>query len=159
MRDGRFPETLILKGSPHLESASFREGLFHVQSEASQIIARMLAPAAGAIVVDCSAAPGGKATHVAELVGERGRVVALDLNLAGIRKMRGVAERLGHRNSRLARADVAKAIPLRPASFDYVLLDAPCTGTGTLRQHPEIRWRLKPSDPARMAMLQLAMLA
>ncbi len=156
--EGRFPETLILKGSPHLDSESFREGLFHVQSEASQIIARMLAPAPGAVVVDCSAAPGGKATHLAELVGERGKVIALDLNLAGLRNTRGVAERLGHTNLFFARTDVAKAVPLRPASFDYVLLDAPCTGTGTLRQHPEIRWRLKPGDPSRMAVLQLAML-
>jgi 16S rRNA (cytosine967-C5)-methyltransferase len=156
--EGRFPETLILKGSPHLESESFREGLFYVQSEASQIIARMLGPARGATVVDCSAAPGGKATHLAELVGERGRVIALDLNLAGLRATRGVAERLGHTNLFFARADVAKAVPLRPASFDYVLLDAACTGTGTLRQHPEIRWRLKPGDPSRMAVLQLAML-
>jgi 16S rRNA (cytosine967-C5)-methyltransferase len=129
-----------------------------VQSEASQIIARMLAPAPVATVVDCSAAPGGKATHLAELVGERGRVIALDLNLAGLRNTRGVAERLGHTNLFFARADVAKAAALRPASFDYVLLDAPCTGTGTLRQHPEIRWRLKPGDPSRMAALQLAML-
>ena len=156
--EGRFPETLILKGSPHLDSESFREGLFHVQSEASQIIARMLAPTPGAIVVDCSAAPGGKATHLAEIVGGRGRVIALDLNLAGLRSTRGVAERLGHANLLFARADVAKAVPLRLAGFDYVLLDAPCTGTGTLRQHPEIRWRLKPSDPSRMATLQLAML-
>jgi 16S rRNA (cytosine967-C5)-methyltransferase len=156
--EGRFPETLILKGSPHLEAESFREGLFHVQSEASQIIARMLAPVPGATVVDCSAAPGGKATHLAELLGERGRILALDLNLAGLRNTRGVAERLGHINLFFARADVAKAIPLRPASFDYVLLDAPCTGTGTLRQHPEIRWRLKPTDSSRMAVLQLAML-
>ncbi len=156
--EGRFPETLILKGSPHLDSESFREGLFQVQSEASQIIARLLAPPPGATVVDCSAAPGGKATHLAELVGARGRVVALDLNFAGLRNTRGVAQRLGHPNLLLARADVANAIPIRAASFDYVLLDAPCTGTGTLRQHPEIRWRLRPSDPARMAMLQLAML-
>jgi 16S rRNA (cytosine967-C5)-methyltransferase len=170
--EGRFPETLILKGSPHLDSESFRDGLFHVQSEASQIIPRMLAPAPGAIVVDCSAAPGGKATHLAEIVerpnpqplpfregaSASGRVIALDLNLAGLRTTRGIAERLGHTNICFARADVAKAIPLRPASFDYVLLDAPCTGTGTLRQHPEIRWRLKPTDPARMATLQLAML-
>lgn len=156
--EGRFPETVILRGSPHLDSESFREGLFHVQSEASQIIARMLGPARGATVVDCSAAPGGKATHLAELLGERGRVIALDLNLAGLRNMRGVAERLGHRNLFFARADVANAVPLRPASFEYVLLDAPCAGTGTLRQHPEIRWRLKPTDPARMALLQLRML-
>jgi 16S rRNA (cytosine967-C5)-methyltransferase len=170
--EGRFPETLILRGSPHLDSASFREGFFHVQSEASQIIARMLAPAPGAIVVDCSAAPGVKATHVAEIISgpnrrplpfdkggsEGGKVIALDLNLAGLRSARGVAERLGHKNLLFTRADVAKEIPLRPASFEYVLLDAPCTGTGTLRQHPEIRWRLKPSDPSRMAVLQLAML-
>ena len=156
--EGSFPETVILKGSPHLESESFREGLFQVQSEASQIIARMLAPAPGATVVDCSAAPGGKATHLAEIVGDHDRVIALDRNLAGLRAARSVAERLGHTNLFYARADVAKAIPLQPASFDYVLLDAPCTGTGTLRQHPEIRWRLKPTDPARMATLQLAML-
>ena len=96
--EGRHPETLILKGSPHFDSESFREGLFHVQSEASQIIARMLAPASGATVVDCSAAPGGKATHLAELVGARGRVIALDLNLAGLRSTRAVAQRLGHTN-------------------------------------------------------------
>ena len=156
--EGRFPETLILKGSPHPESKSFRDGLFHVQSEASQLIARMLAPTPGAVVVDCSAAPGGKATHLAELVCARGVVIALDLNLAGLRNTRGVAQRLGHENVFFARADVANAIPLRLASFDYVLLDAPCTGTGTLREHLEIRWRLRPSDPARLATLQLAML-
>ena len=123
-------------------------------------------------MVDCSAAPGGKATHLAEIVGgpnprplpfreggpERGKVIALDLNLAGLRKAREVAKRLEHANLFFIRADIATAVPLRPASFDYVLLDAPCTGTGTLRQHPEIRWRLKASDPARMAVLQLAML-
>jgi 16S rRNA (cytosine967-C5)-methyltransferase len=156
--EGRFPETLILKGSPHPESRSFREGFFHAQSEASQIIAHLLAPAPGATVVDCSAAPGGKATHLAEIIGARGHVMALDVNFAGLRTTREIAQRLGHRNVFLARADIAKAIPLRPASFDYVLLDAPCTGTGTLRQHPEIRWRLRPSDPPRMAKLQLTML-
>jgi 16S rRNA (cytosine967-C5)-methyltransferase len=156
--DGRFPETLILKGSPHFDSASFRDGCFQVQSEASQIIARLLAPTPGSVVVDCAAAPGGKATHLAEIVGDAGKVIALDLNLAGLRNARSVAKRLAHDNLVLARADVTKAIPLPSGAFDYVLLDAPCTGTGTLRQHPEIRWRLKPGDPSRMAPLQLAML-
>jgi 16S rRNA (cytosine967-C5)-methyltransferase len=156
--EGRFPETLIIRGSPHFDASSFRDGFFSVQSEASQIVARMLAPARGATVVDCAAAPGGKATHLAEMIGERGRVIALDLNFAGLRKSRALAERLGHENLMYARADFARDAPLRPGSFDYVLLDAPCTGTGTLRQHPEIRWRLKPSDPSRMAVIQLAML-
>jgi 16S rRNA (cytosine967-C5)-methyltransferase len=156
--EGRFPETMIIRGSPHFDASSFRDGFFSVQSEASQIVARMLAPARGATVVDCAAAPGGKATHLAEMVGERGRVVALDLNFAGLRKTRALAQRLGHDNLIYARTDIARAVPLRPASFDYVLLDAPCTGTGTLRQHPEIRWRLKPADPSRMAVIQLTML-
>src|SRR6266849_2027474 len=74
--DGRAPETVVLKSAPRFESAPYREGLFHAQSEASQMVARMLAPCAGATVADCAAAPGGKTTHLAEIVGERGRVIA-----------------------------------------------------------------------------------
>ena len=66
---GRAPETLVLGAAPHFESRAYREGLFHAQSEASQMAARMLAPRAGATVVDCAAAPGGKATHLAEMIG------------------------------------------------------------------------------------------
>jgi 16S rRNA (cytosine967-C5)-methyltransferase len=155
---GRAPETLVLNGAPHFESRAYREGLFHVQSEASQMAARMLAPRAGATVVDCAAAPGGKATHLAEMVGERGRVLAVDLNLGGLRNARELARRLRHRNIEHVRADLAAAVPFAAASFDYVLLDAPCTGLGTLREHPEIKWRLKPTDPARMAAIQSRML-
>src|ERR1700721_733664 len=67
---GRAPETIVLSSAPHFESRAYREGLFHAQSEASQMVVRMLAPKAGATVVDCAAAPGGKATHLAEIVGE-----------------------------------------------------------------------------------------
>jgi len=155
---GRAPETLVLSGASHFESRAYRDGLFHAQSEASQMVARMLAPRAGATVVDCAAAPGGKTTHLAEIVGERGRVVALDLNLNGLRNARGLAQRLRHRNVEFVRADLTAAAPLRQSSFEYVLLDAPCTGIGTLREHPEIKWRLKPSDLARMAAIQSRML-
>jgi 16S rRNA (cytosine967-C5)-methyltransferase len=155
---GGAPETLVLMGAPHFESRSYREGLFHAQSEASQIVARMLAPAPGATVLDCAAAPGGKSTHLAEIVGPRGRVVAVDINLNGLKHARGLAKRLRHSNLDFLCADLAATAPIRPASFEYVLLDAPCTGLGTLREHPEIRWRLKPDDPARMAAIQLRML-
>jgi 16S rRNA (cytosine967-C5)-methyltransferase len=155
---GRAPETLVLGGAPHFESRAYREGLFHAQSEASQMAARMLAPRAGATVVDCAAAPGGKATHLAEMIGAGGRVVAVDLNLGGLRNARELAHRLRHRNIEYVCADLAAAAPLAPASVEYVLLDAPCTGLGTLREHPEIKWRLKPTDPARMAAIQSRML-
>ncbi|MDO8433574.1 MAG: 16S rRNA (cytosine(967)-C(5))-methyltransferase RsmB [Candidatus Binatus sp.] len=155
---GRAPETIVLNGAANFESSAYRDGLFHAQSEASQMVARMLAPPIGATVVDCAAAPGGKSSHLAEMVGERGRVIALDLNFAGLKNARDVANRLRHDNISFVRADLASAIPLPPMRFDYVLLDAPCTGLGTLREHPEIRWRVGPQDPARMAAIQLRML-
>ena len=155
---GRAPETIVLSGAPRFESSAYRDGLFHAQSEASQMAARMLAPKAGATVVDCAAAPGGKATHLAEMVGERGRVVAVDFNFNGLRKARDLARRLRHRNVEFVCADLSAGAPFAESSVDYVLLDAPCTGLGTLREHPEIKWRLKPTDPARMAAIQSRML-
>ena len=155
---GRAPETIVLSSAPLFESRAYREGLFHAQSEASQMVARMIAPRAGATVVDCAAAPGGKATHLAELVGERGRVIAVDVNLGGLKNARSLARRLRHRNVEFVCADLTADLPLAPSSVEYVLLDAPCTGIGTLREHPEIKWRLKPTDAARMASIQSRML-
>jgi 16S rRNA (cytosine967-C5)-methyltransferase len=96
--------------------------------------------------------------HLAELADARGRVVALDLNLHGLKAARDLARRLGHRNIAFATADIAAAPPLHIESAGFVLLDAPCTGTGTLREHPEIRWRLVADDFRRMAELQRVML-
>ncbi len=155
---GRFPETIVLGSAPLFDAYALRDGVCYPQAEASQLIARMLAPARDAIVADCAAAPGGKASHLAALVGPRGRIIALDVNLAGLKKTRALAARLAHTNVFVARADATLALPLRANSFDYVLLDAPCTGTGTMREHPEIRWRLEPGDFARMASLQAQML-
>jgi 16S rRNA (cytosine967-C5)-methyltransferase len=109
-------------------------------------------------VIDCAAAPGGKATHLAELIGPEGKVLALDLNFAGLVRVRSTAARLGHPNVLIARADTSLPLPVRPHSARFVLLDAPCTGLGTLREHPEIRWRLTEEDIERMAMLQQRML-
>lgn len=154
----RLPETAILASAPALNSRAFRDGLCYPQSEASQLVAAVLAPPHGATVVDCAAAPGGKSTHLTEMVGRIGRVIALDLSHSGLRKVHSVAATLGHSNVATIRTDCAASIPLRPVSFDYVLLDAPCTGSGTFREHPEIRWRLEPQDFARMALLQSRML-
>ncbi len=159
VEDGGLPETAFLASAVGLGAGAGVEGLYYPQSEASQWIAHLLAPAPGAVVVDCAAAPGGKASHLAELIGAGGRVLALDLNPRGLERARTLAQALGHRNLDFVCADLTGPLPLGDARFDFVLLDAPCTGLGTLREHPEIRWRLKPGDPARMAALQLAMLA
>lgn len=157
-RRSRFPETVILNSAPVLNGETWREGFFQPQAEASQIVSRLLAPCARAVVIDCAAAPGGKATHLAELVGPGGRVLALDFNLPGLLKVRSSAERLGHRNVLIARANASVALPVRARSAGFVLLDAPCTGLGTLREHPELRWRLRDQDIDRMATLQGSML-
>ena len=155
---GLLAETVIADGAPALDCTSFREGLFTPQSEASQLVARLLDPPRGATVIDCAAAPGGKSTHLAEMAGPEGRVFAFDRNLAGLKQVRSLARRLGHDNVQVARCDSSRSIPIPHASADYVLLDAPCTGLGTLREHPEIRWRLAPEDFTRMARVQKAML-
>ena len=156
-RATRFPETLILKGAARFDSPTYRGGLFQAQSEASQLVARLLAPPRDGAVVDCTAAPGGKAAHLAELVGPDGRVTAVDRNFAGLKNARRLCRQLRHRNVQFVQADTSSPLPLA-RSFDCVLLDAPCTGLGTLREHPEIRWRVGPNDPARIAVLQLQML-
>ncbi len=157
-RWGQFPETAVLAGAPVLMGESWKSGLFQPQAEASQIVSRLLAPRPGAVVLDCAAAPGGKAAHLAELVGPEGRVLAIDLNFRGLLKARSTVSRLGHGNVLLVCADASNALPLRQHSAELVLLDAPCTGLGTLREHPEIRWRLQESDIERMAKLQKKML-
>jgi 16S rRNA (cytosine967-C5)-methyltransferase len=157
-RSGLFPETAILSEAPRLIGPTWDQGFFQPQAAASQIVSRLLAPFPGAVVLDCAAAPGGKATHLAELIGPEGRVLAIDLNFRGLLKARSNAHRLGHGNVRLVCADVSSALPVRPRSAGLVLLDAPCTGLGTLREHPEIRWRLQNKDIERMATLQQKML-
>jgi 16S rRNA (cytosine967-C5)-methyltransferase len=157
-RYGRFSETVLLNGAPVLDGETWGAGFFQLQAEASQLVNRLLAPCAQTLVIDCAAAPGGKATHLAELIGPEGKVLALDLNFAGLVRVRSAAARLGHRNVLIARADTSMALPVRPRSARFVLLDAPCTGLGTLREHPEIRWRLTEEDIERMAKLQQRML-
>jgi 16S rRNA (cytosine967-C5)-methyltransferase len=136
----------------------WREGWFTVQGEASQLVAAMLGAAPGARVLDVCAAPGGKALAAAGTVGPAGLTVALDPHHAGLARLRAEAGRLGLRVARV-RADATRLPLANGAHFDAVLVDAPCSGLGTLRQHPEIRWRRQPADVAALAALQTRLLA
>jgi 16S rRNA (cytosine967-C5)-methyltransferase len=128
-------------------------GQFAVQGEASQLVVDMLGARAGARVLDACAAPGGKALAIATIVGESGLTVAVDRRRSGLRRLCVEAVRLGCRVA-VAQGDATQS-PLAPtARFDAVLVDAPCSGLGTLRQHPEIRWRRRPEDLAALAALQ-----
>jgi 16S rRNA (cytosine967-C5)-methyltransferase len=145
------------KGDPSA-LPGFREGWFSFQGEASQLVVAMLDPPTGARVLDACAAPGGKATAAAEFVGQRGFVVAMDRQRRGLEHLQRTAARLGLSNVAVVQADGAR-LPLDPAWMaDAVLLDAPCSGLGTLRQHPEIKWRRAPRDMTDLAAVQLQLL-
>ena len=123
-----------------------------IQDEASQLIPLLLQPHAGDRILDACAAPGGKTAAIRALAPEA-LIVALERHPARAAQM---AERLQGLGVAIVAGD-AGALPLaRP--FDRILLDAPCTGTGTLARNPEIRWRLQPDDPARLQTLQLSLL-
>jgi 16S rRNA (cytosine967-C5)-methyltransferase len=138
-------------------SAVFRKGHISVQDEASQIIPRLLNVESGDSVLDLCAAPGGKTMTLARAVGPCALVVATDVHAHRLREMRKQFERVQLTGVRLARVDATRPLPFRQ-KFRRILVDAPCSGTGTLARNPEIRWRLKPGDLAEFHNRQVAML-
>lgn len=141
--------------SPVDQLPGFQEGLFQVQGEASQLVSYLLAPQKGERILDACAAPGGKTTHIAELMADTGDLVALDKSQMGIGKIRESAMRLGLGSLCAAKADVSHQLPAELRSpYDRILVDAPCSGFGTLRSHPEIKWHRNESDIKRLSQLQ-----
>jgi 16S rRNA (cytosine967-C5)-methyltransferase len=135
---------------------AWREGLFAFQGEASQLVAALVDVAPDARVLDACAAPGGKTVAIAERLAPRRSLVAFDRNRAGLERLVREASRLGVEVV-VAQADARRPPASRP--FDAVLVDAPCSGLGTLRRHPEIKWRRRPEDVTRLAALQREIVA
>lgn len=137
-------------------SPSFQRGLWTVQDLGAQRIAELAAPRDGARVLDACAGVGGKSTHLAELADVT--IDAVDIVPQKLRLAADTAARLGHARIRTIAGDLLDpALPVAP-SYDLVVLDAPCSGLGVLRRHPEAKWRQGPDDVARMAELQARLL-
>jgi 16S rRNA (cytosine967-C5)-methyltransferase len=121
-------------------------GEVYLQDEASQLVALAVEPRAGQQVLDLCAAPGGKTTQIADLVRDRALIVAADLSP---RRLRTVAKTsIAHQltSIKCLVLDATRPLPFPTGVFDRVLVDAPCSGTGTLRHNPEIRWRISEED-------------
>jgi len=138
-------------------TTALTEGRVLIQDPASQLVPLITGLEPGDHVLDGCAAPGAKTVRLAELVGPSGRVVAADLHAGRLALLRDNALRTGCSWILPLACDLG-AGPALTRRFDAVLVDAPCTGTGTLRRHPEIRWRLRPEAPAELAETQLCIL-
>ena len=147
---GALPESILVDDSPAdaVRTAAFREGLFYIQDEAAMKVARALDPKPGHRILDLCAAPGGKATHLAELAAGQAEIVAVDRDQARLIKVSENCERLGLTCVTPLQYDLLHAPPAADlpeplkGGFDAVLLDAPCSNTGVLARRPEVRWRV-----------------
>ncbi len=139
--------------------AAFKEGLFDVQDEASQLVAELCAPPPRGLVVDACAGAGGKTLALGALMAGKGRLVALDVDDRKLEELRRRARRAGLSNARAVVIDerdrgFPDEIEALRGQADRVLVDAPCSGIGALRRNPEARWRLSPEDLERLPVTQ-----
>jgi 16S rRNA (cytosine967-C5)-methyltransferase len=144
----------VFSGSP---GDALSTGLCWVQDEASQLVSGLVAAQPDMRVLDVCAAPGGKAMHLATLVGPRGRVLAVDRHAGRMKRLVNNIERCELGQVIPLIADMTAQPPLA-AGFDRILVDAPCSGTGTLRRHPEIRWRMTPEAIKLISLRQVRLL-
>jgi 16S rRNA (cytosine967-C5)-methyltransferase len=157
--DSALPEALVLEGpfDAH-DSPAWRAGWFLPQSRAAMLVSRALDPRPGERVLDLCAAPGGKSTHLAALMGGEGEVVAVERNARRAGMLTRTAQRLHVPNIRV---EVADAAAKRPGGevFDRVLVDPPCSGLGTLQVRADLRWRVTPEHVREMTRVQASILA
>jgi 16S rRNA (cytosine967-C5)-methyltransferase len=150
------PDCLLLDGGDPTRLPGFTDGWFSVQDQASAFVVSALDPQPGDRVFDACAAPGGKAGHVACLVGPPGCVVAGDVHPERALLVRATAQRLGVRIPTLVQDATAPALR---SGFDRVLVDAPCSGIGSARRRPELLWRPRRAELSKLAKLQVSIAA
>ncbi|HEU4797674.1 MAG TPA: 16S rRNA (cytosine(967)-C(5))-methyltransferase RsmB [bacterium] len=133
------------------------EGLCTMQDLAAMLVTHILDPQPGEMVIDGAAAPGGKTTHIAERMRDRGRIIACDIHAAKLERLRHRVARMGISIVEAHEQDARGIGRTFPRQADRVLLDAPCTGLGVLRRRPDIKWRVLPEDINALAVLQQQM--
>ena len=148
---------LVRSGNP-LATAGYTEGWYFVQDEASQLVGEFAAAQPGERILDACASPGGKTITMAAAMAGAGVIWAADVRPRRVRLLMDTVRRSGATNVRLVQADVTKPLPFA-GTFDRVLLDAPCSGLGTLRRDPDIKWRRLEAGLAALALVQVGMLA
>ncbi len=151
------PDGLVVRAGNPLLTPLAGAGLFVVQDEASQLVAAFTNPQPGERVLDVCASPGGKTTAMAAAMRDRGSIVACDVRARRVALLARAVAASGATCVRIVQADASRDLPFR-GRFSTILLDAPCSGLGTLRRDPDIRWRRAEADLPRLADAQVRML-
>ncbi|MFZ5816728.1 MAG: 16S rRNA (cytosine(967)-C(5))-methyltransferase RsmB [Bacillota bacterium] len=156
------PQGLIIKeltAAAHLDRLkAMKQGLFTVQDESSMLVAAVVDPQPGWTVIDLAAAPGGKSTHLAELMQNQGRVIAIDIHPHKVELIEQNAARLGIEIVQAVAMDARDVGRSMPDRADAVLCDVPCSGLGTLSRRADARWRKSPADIEALVPIQRAIL-
>lgn len=157
------PTTLSKEGillnspSPVSELPFLKEGYFIIQDEASQCVASIVDPKPGERILDACASPGGKTTHLAQKMENIGEIYALDLTKEKHKKIIELCHRLGVKIVKNILGDATQPLP-EGLLFERILADVPCSGFGTLRRNPDLKWKRKEADLRRLSELQLRIL-
>ena len=153
-------EGIVLKDPPPTSELPFiKEGLYIIQDEASQLVTYILDPKPGERILDACAAPGGKTTHMAQKMENQGDIYALDLSKGKIDLIEEMCQRLGIRIVKTTKGNAAQSLPIpQGMKFDRILADVPCSGFGTLRRNPDLKWRRGEKDVKRLRELQSSIL-
>jgi len=150
---------LLQDPPPTSELPFFKEGLYIIQDEASQLVTSIVAPQPEERILDACAAPGGKTTHMAQKMENQGEVYAVDGGKGKLDLIEEMCQRLGIKIVKTVKGDAAKPLPVpQGMGFDRVLADVPCSGFGTLRKNPDLKWRRGEKDIKRLSELQLSIL-
>jgi 16S rRNA (cytosine967-C5)-methyltransferase len=136
----------------------YREGWWTVQDSSAQLVGYLLAPQPGEVAIDACAAPGGKTTHIAELMGDKGTIWACDRTASRLKKVPENAQRLQLESVQIVRGDSRELSQFQEVG-DRVVLDAPCSGLGTLHRRADARWRQTPENIEQLSQLQGELLA
>jgi len=139
-------------------SPSFTAGLWTVQDPGAQLVAHFAAPRAGMAILDACAGVGGKSTHLAELSDDAAKIDAADRSETKLGLAGGTAQRLGLDSIRRVACDLTDPRAPLGTAYDLIVLDAPCSGLGVLRRHPDAKWRLVADDVPRLAGVQRELL-
>lgn len=155
------PNGIILKNAamPLQKTSFFEQGFLRIQDEGAQLVSHLVCNEQTETLLDACAGTGGKTTHLAALLKNKGKIIAWDQSAEKLDELRRDALRLGIDIIETQTMDLTRSLPESfHENFDAVLVDAPCSGTGTLRRHPEIKWRLTEKDLRKLTATQKTIL-